>query len=154
MRHGLVRHKPDRLFQFQDGFFVIACILVDDAEIEPGVRNSGVLLLRLQELRAALLRLPRAQERQTVVDAIHHRIRRKLERGLFLIGSLNVRVRVFVERFAQVSVFPKLLIGGWRAGLCGHCDIQGRNYPEACETSHLRDGNHYFKSSGGEGSLI
>ena len=49
MRDCVVRRHLNHLFKLGGGPLVIAIFLGDDPEIEPGVRNPGILLLRLFE---------------------------------------------------------------------------------------------------------
>src|SRR5262249_49095774 len=84
-------------------------LLVVDPEVEIGVRDLRILLLRALELGDAVFRLRRAQERKPVVHALAHRVRRQVQRLLELVDRELLGRRVLVEGFAEIAVMPELV---------------------------------------------
>jgi hypothetical protein len=91
---------------------------VDDAEVEPGVRQLGRLRLDLLELGHPGLGLPGLEQRQTVVEPLARRAGGELERLAQLLDRLVLGGRVLVERLAEVAVVPDPLgeLGGGLGG--------------------------------------
>src|SRR5579875_2198541 len=137
MRNRIRRNQTDHLFEFSDRLVEVARVFVDNAQIEPGMRNGGVLLLCFEQLRTPLLCLTSAKEREAIVHAINGGIGSEIKRLLLFFRSLDVRVGIFIKGFAKVSMFPELLLDAGATRLHGDQDARGRKYADKCKTSHL-----------------
>jgi hypothetical protein len=70
MRDWLVGDELHHLLELLDGALVLRVLLEGDPEVEPGVRDRRILLLRALELGDPLLRAAGSQQREAVVHAL------------------------------------------------------------------------------------
>ena len=101
--------KPGHLLELRDGLVVGRFFLVDDPQIEPGVRNLRILFLRLLDFSGAFFGFPRAQQSQPVIQPLTRRVRRKLQAFLEFVHSLHLRRWILVESFPQISMPPQFV---------------------------------------------
>ncbi len=98
-------HTRNHAFELRDGTIRIALVFVIDPEIEPGMRQRGILALNVFEQLDRLLFVPTsAQQGECVVQLLPRGIRGDSERLLeFGYGPL-LRGGIFVKRFAEVAM--------------------------------------------------
>jgi hypothetical protein len=89
-------------------------MFVGDAQIEPGMRERGILPLRFQQFRNSGLGLSGAKQSESVIDTLTNGIRREFERTAQDVNGLLVSIGVFVKRFAEIAIFPEFFSRGFR----------------------------------------
>ncbi len=63
MRDWILRNQPQHAPKLLGGLVVIACMLVSNPKIEPGVRQRQILLLNANQFRYSCLGLARTKQR-------------------------------------------------------------------------------------------
>ncbi len=89
---------------------VIPVLLINDAQIKPGVGDGRVLLLRLDQFRYAVFGLARTEKCQPVVHPLSSGIGRYIERFLELADGFLLRRGVLVERLPQIAMVPEKIL--------------------------------------------
>ena len=133
VRCRLVRRQAQHLLKLRLRLVEIPHPLVSDAQVEPGVRQLGVLLLHLLQLRHAILHVAGAQQRQTVVQTLASRIRRQGQRLPELFHGLLRHGGVLIEGLSQIAVLPQ-------QRLVGRADLGVRQPPAAERRRQRRRG--------------